>query len=416
MKLISTLFPALAFLTLAGSAQDQPVPELETLKKEYAVLVTDTDRPHLVAVAELDKKYVARLAREQEAAQQAGKLEEALAFEGEKKAILPDVPLQENPNTPLALRKMRATYSAEIAKLNLARVTDLKPLRDDYVKELQALMKSLTKGGRLNEAVTVKRFLEDFIRRDPDPPSHPPAPNPQAGTVMSIKFPGGAVMKFCYCPPGSFKMGSPPSEKGRGQDEDQVNVRLSKGFWMAQTECTQAQWVALMGGNPSGFKGDDLPVETVNWDDVHRFITKLNDAKTLPAGWKVALPTEAQWEYACRAGTKTAFSFGESLNAKQANFDNTLAKTSTVASYPANAWGLYDMHGNVWEWCEDFYGDKLVGGTDPSGVPSGSGRVYRGGPWYDVGEYCRSAYRGRDAPDFRSNRLGFRLVAVPVGP
>ena len=115
--------------------------------------------------------------------------------------------------------------------------------------------------------------------------------------------------------------------------EDQMNVKLTQGFWITETECTQKQWMAVMGGNPSEFKGDDLPVEKVTWNDVQEFITKLNEAKTLPAGWKAALPTEAQWEYACRAGTKTTYSFGETLDAKQANFDKSLGKTSAVASY-----------------------------------------------------------------------------------
>ncbi|MCX6866455.1 MAG: formylglycine-generating enzyme family protein, partial [Verrucomicrobia bacterium] len=194
-----------------------------------------------------------------------------------------------------------------------------------------------------------------------------------------------------------------------------VNVKLSKGFWMAQTECTQAQWVAVMGGNPSQFKGDDLPVETVSWNDVQIFIAKLNDAKTLPAGWKAALPTEAQWEYACRAGTKTAFSFGKTLTAKQANIERSLDKTSAVASYPANAWGLYDMHGNVWEWCLDWLGDILVGGTDPSGGPSGPGRGIRGGAWRDDANYCRAAYRNYAPPNYSAgSNVGFRVALSSV--
>jgi formylglycine-generating enzyme required for sulfatase activity len=195
-----------------------------------------------------------------------------------------------------------------------------------------------------------------------------------------------------------------------------VNVKLSKGFWMAQTECTQAQWVAVMGDNPSGFIGDNLPVEKVSWNDVRKFITKLNDAKTLPAGWKVDLPTEAQWEYACRAGTKTAFSFGKTLTAKRANFGKSLGgETCAVASYATNAWGLYDMHGNVWEWCLDWLGDILVGGTDPSGGPSGSGRGIRGGAWRDDANYCRAAGRYYASPNYTAgSNVGFRLALSSV--
>jgi formylglycine-generating enzyme required for sulfatase activity len=231
---------------------------------------------------------------------------------------------------------------------------------------------------------------------------------------MSVKLPGRVVMKFCYCPPGSFKMGSPPDENGRRGNEDQVMVKLSKGFWLARTECTQAQWVAVMGANPSNFKGDDPPVERVSWNDAQKFITKLNEAKTLPAGWKAALPTEAQWEYACRAGTKKTFSFGKTLTAKQANFAYAVGKTCAVASYPANAWGLHDMHGNVLEWCEDWKGDKLSGGTDPTGVTSGSGRVCRGGDWGNDAFDCRVAARRDINPGDAADFIGFRVALTSV--
>jgi formylglycine-generating enzyme required for sulfatase activity len=185
---------------------------------------------------------------------------------------------------------------------------------------------------------------------------------------------------------------------------------LSKGFWLAQTECTQAQWVAVMGHNPSQFKGDDLPVEQVSWNDAQKFITKLNEAMSLPAGWKVALPTEAQWEYACRAGTKTAFSFGKTLTTKQANVAYTLKMTKNVASYVANPWGLHDMHGNLWEWCEDWHGEKVPGGTDPTGAPSGTTRVFRGGNWYNGIGNCRAADRLESRPIVVSSCQGFRVA------
>jgi formylglycine-generating enzyme required for sulfatase activity len=413
----------LAFLTPAGSAQDEevPVPELETLKKEYASLVTAADEPYQTAVVGLKKKYFTRLEREQATAQQAGKLDEAMAIEGVKEAILADmgVPVVDDAKIPLALRNMHATYRAEIAKLeparDLMRAKNLKPLRDDYLVELDALVLRLTKDGKLKEARTVKKFRESFLAVSAvSAVTAGASQNLSAGQVMSVKLRSGVVMKFCYCPPGSFKMGSPPDEKDRGGREDQVRVRLSKGFWLAQTECTQAQWVTVMGNNPSKFKGDDLPVEQVSWNDAQKFITKLNEVKTLPAGLKAALPTEAQWEHACRAGTKTAFSFGETLNAKQANFRNPLKKTKDVASYAANPWGLYDMHGNVWEWCEDWYGDTLPGGTDPKGVTSGSVRVFRGGEWGDNAGNCRAAVRRGYLPDFTYSTVGFRVALSSV--
>ena len=220
------------------------------------------------------------------------------------------------------------------------------------------------------------------------------------GKVIQVKLPGDVLMKFAFCPPGSFTMGSPAGEEGRGKDEDQVQVRVSKGFWMGQTEVTQGQWKALMGSNPSEFKGDDLPVEKVSWNEAQEFIQKLNQSVTVPAGWQYALPTEAQWEYACRAGTESVYSFGDNasqlhlhgnfadknftmLNWSDKNQDDGVGNTTAkVGSYRANKWGLYDMHGNVWEWCADWYGEKLVGGSDPTGATTGAYRVHRGGSWY----------------------------------
>jgi formylglycine-generating enzyme required for sulfatase activity len=247
----------------------------------------------------------------------------------------------------------------------------------------------------------------------------------QAGERKLLRV-EGVEMALRWCPPGNFTMGSPKSEKDRQDDEHQVLVRLTQGFWLAETECTQGQWQAVMGSNPSDFKGPKLPVETVSWDDAQEFIAKMNGLKVLPTDWKWALPTEAQWEYACRAGTPTAFAFGDSLSSRQANFNGNypygggakgpyLKQTVDVGSYPANGWGLHDMHGNVWERCADWYGEKLRGGVDPTGVSTGTDRVFRGGGWYFIGGGCRSAYRSGDPPDSRGYDLGFRLAAVPAG-
>lgn len=246
------------------------------------------------------------------------------------------------------------------------------------------------------------------------------------GKSIQVKLPGDIPLKFAYCPPGSFTMGSPSSEKDRSDDESQVQVRISQGFWMGQTEVTQGQWQALMGNNPSNFKGSDLPVEQVSWEDVQAFVNKLNQSVPLPSGWRYALPTEAQWEYACRAGTESPFHFGSVLNGTQANCDGNypygmstkgpyLQKTAKVGSYAPNDWGLHNMHGNVWEWCADWYSASLPGGTDPVGALSGSNRVFRGGSWGNGAQGCRAAVRLRDTPGFRFSLLGFRLAAVPAG-
>jgi len=230
---------------------------------------------------------------------------------------------------------------------------------------------------------------------------------------------------FRWCPPGTFTMGSPTSEKDRYDNETQHQVTLSRGFWMLETPVTQAMWESVMGNNPSHFKGSKkLPVEQVSWDDCQGFIQKLNGLNIAPSGFKFSLPTEAQWEYACRAGTMTPFHFGSVLNGDKANCDGNypygtstkgkyLEKTSEVGSYPSNAWGLLDMHGNVWEWCLDWYGNYPSGAvTDPVGSPTGSNRVIRGGSWLDYAQDCRSAIRNRDDPTLRDYIIGLRLSLV----
>jgi formylglycine-generating enzyme required for sulfatase activity len=232
-------------------------------------------------------------------------------------------------------------------------------------------------------------------------------------------------MKLMRIPKGKFLMGSTKTELKRNIDELQHEVTISQNFYMGATEVTQAQWVALMRNNPSKFRfqGDKLPVETVSWDESVNFCKKLSE---LPdekkAGHKYRLPTEAEWEYACRAETTTPFNFGSELNGMQANCDGTtpygtdtkgpyLENTSIVGSYPANAWGLFDMHGNVWEWCSDWYGSYPNGSaTDPSGPERGEDRVNRGGcSYYDAAD-CRSAKRIRLEPSKRTEGIGFRVV------
>ncbi|NOS89874.1 MAG: formylglycine-generating enzyme family protein [Methylococcaceae bacterium] len=219
---------------------------------------------------------------------------------------------------------------------------------------------------------------------------------------------------------GTFLMGSPLDEPERSTNELQHQVTLSQGYWLADTACTQALWVAVMGNNPARFKEDNkLPVERVSWGDVQEFISKLNDL--LPDAY-FRLPTEAEWEYACRAGTTTAFSFGDTITIKQVNYDGNFPyrgtrkglyrqKTVTVKSLLPNAWGLYEMHGNVWEWCADWYGAyPNVAVTDPSGATEGVARVLRGGSWLSSALYARSANRRNNGPASSGDYIGFRLA------
>ncbi|HIA46990.1 MAG TPA: formylglycine-generating enzyme family protein [Candidatus Hydrogenedentes bacterium] len=224
-------------------------------------------------------------------------------------------------------------------------------------------------------------------------------------------------MEFVWIPKGSFTMGSPNSEDKRKDNERQHKVTLTNGFWLGKYEVTQAEWKSVMGNSPSSFSGSNNPVEQVSWDDIQGYLSK--------KGSEYRLPTEAEWEYACRAGTTTATHYGNSLSSSQANFYGNSPyggaskgayrkKTTSVGSFKPNAWGLYDMHGNVWEWCSDWYGDYSSGSvTGPTGASSGSSRVLRGGSWYNSGYDCRSANRSSSTPGYRYNYIGIRIARTP---
>lgn len=235
-------------------------------------------------------------------------------------------------------------------------------------------------------------------------------------------------MEFASIPAGKFLMGSPKTEKERDPDETQHEVTLTQGFRMGVHEVTQAQYEQVMGKNPSFSKGATLPVEQVSYDDALAFCKKLSDLPAeKAAGRKYRLPTEAEWEYCCRAGTSTPFHFGNELNGTQANCDGTtpygttqngpfLRKTTPVGSYPPNAWGLYDMHGNVWEWCQDWEGEYPEQSVaEPHVSKVGPICVFRGGSWRDEAGNCRSASGYWNVPSIRSYGHGFRLALSSSG-
>lgn len=240
------------------------------------------------------------------------------------------------------------------------------------------------------------------------------------GKVFDVMLPGDLRMKFCYCPPGTFWMGSPSDEKGRDEDEKRAQVEITRGFWLAQTECTQAQWKALVESDPSYYPGDDLPVQSVTWTAVMDYVLRLQSTVELPAGWSFSLPTEAQWEYACRAGTRTMYSFGDNpetrfahANVENENSPNKQTRPVKVGSYPVNPWGLHDMIGNVLEWCRDWYAPSLPGGSDPQGPARGDERVIRGGGCHSDYRYCRPAFREAKKVTESYNDVGFRVAIVP---
>ena len=261
----------------------------------------------------------------------------------------------------------------------------------------------------------------------------------RAGERKTLNI-AGIEVGFCWAPPGVFTMGTPETEPERCEPYETLReVTLTQGFWLMETETTQKLWTAVVGENPSEFtlkkrpyemRGLDttsFPVESVNWHDCCAFAEKLNANNCAPEGWKFALPTEAQWEYACRAGTSTAFFWGNSLNGDRANCDGVnypyqmeagvnMGRPANVGSYPKNPWGFYDMNGNVEEWCADIFGtysdDPVV---DPTGAAEGKDRALRGGGWRGRAKYCRSGNRFNFDPNKRFAANGCRLALIPDG-
>jgi len=231
--------------------------------------------------------------------------------------------------------------------------------------------------------------------------------SPSAGTACQIIVGGDLRETFSFIPAGSFLMGSPADEAARDSDEAQRRVEITPGFWLARAECTISLWRSVMERAPEEVVGGAwFPVHSVSWEEItgstDSFLARMNQRGLLPTGWRFALPTEEQWEYACRAGTTTPFSFGSVLDGTRANCDGNLPygtmtagpwlnRTAEVGSYPPNAWGLYDMHGNVWEWCAD--------------------HIRRGGGWRFGAAQCRAANR-EPGGEFGDDMLGFRLAIV----
>jgi len=272
---------------------------------------------------------------------------------------------------------------------------------------------------------------------------------PRLAAMQPPAFAGGHAgeprviedVRLRWCPPGRFTMGSPPTETSRRADEAQVDVTLTRGFWMAAFETTQGQWQRIAGAFPDkppteafGL-GEAFPMYWVNYTEAEGFCRALTERarrdSAIPAGVEFRLPTEAQWEYACRAGTTTATAFGDRVRRGDANFkiDPRLdgdgppspGRATPAGAFRANGWGLHDMYGNIFEWCRDWYHATLSGGVDPDvqvkGEPNRDGsysRVRRGAAWNDEAHWCRSAMRLRYEPERRSDHIGFRVVLVAV--
>ena len=269
------------------------------------------------------------------------------------------------------------------------------------------------------------RFLDASVpvptpeEKRPVQPSEPSLERRKAGDAMTVKLPDGVPLELVWCPPGTFWMGSPKSEEGRSDGETRHRVTLTKGFWIGKYPVTQRQWLAVMGDEPPerfGFPGNgEHPAEKVSWDDICKsrdgFLAELNGLGLAGSG-VFRLPTAAEWEYACRAGTTGPYNVDGAALGDLGWYDkNSGGKTHPVGQKRSNAWGIQDMHGNVWEWCQDWHGGYPSGSvTDPGGAASGSGRVYRGGGWGGSANDCRSAYRRSSTPYYRNGSIGFRAA------
>ena len=274
---------------------------------------------------------------------------------------------------------------------------DLSSTDKKYIKHAKKNFGKSSKSKKASSKKTSKRSKRANDEADSIDPSQLKAGERMVKTINGVDY------VFHWCPPGTFTMGSPSNEVGRGDDETQHQVTLTQGFWMLETEVTQQMWNSVMKSS----RGDrqDYPAEWVSWNDCQEFLHNLD----IP-GWTLSLPTEAQWEYACRAGTTGAFAANLDTIAWYKN--NSNGGSHPVAQKKPNAWGLYDMHGSIYEWCNDFYGRYPTGSvTNPTGPTQGSERVCRGGGRHDT-DSCRSANRASIAANTQTGCLGFRFIAT----
>jgi len=424
---------------------DAVVAELHA--KYEAALASQAVEPFETGLERLTNSYLDALEREGAAAQAAAELDALLFWRNERLRLEGKPPAGEpRGGPPVKLVEMRRLYEAETAKLSEARDVKDAELKSTYDGALAAYEKSLTQALKVDEALAVRQWREPFMAVAHTTPENlsaiaatPAGPSGrrltlaeidkgEVGAELEIVLPGGIPMVFCWCPPGKFLMGSPPDEEGREADETQHLVELTKGYWLGKTEVTQAQWTALMETTVEEQHalmpnrdtqpwwrlkgiGPNEPMYFVNWEESESFCEKLGRTFRVMRPWKFALPTEAQWEYACRGRTTGPFSGSGALDEMGWFAENSGGTTHPVGQKTPNAWGLHDMHGNVREWT-DWYGDYPRNPViDPPGPRGGTRIVLRGGGWDREAAFCRSAGRRSGfLPGHRYNNMGFRVT------
>lgn len=336
------------------------------------------------------------------------------------------------------IEKLREQYLNQVRKMAPAMEAAVSKIEEGYSANLYQLMNNLGAAEKIIAASETQKVRDQFLkiwnarRDDPDyllvsvPPLAKKDAAPGAESKVKIRsFPIGndAEIPCCWIPPGTFTIGADPSEIGAREGDRKAKVTISRGFWMARTETTQKQWLALISDNRSHHQGALRPVENVDWNYVLHFITKAS--KAAPEGYRYDFPTEAEWEYACRAGETTAFHNGKNPSSEEDECrhldkvgwynQNSGGETHIVAQKLPNAWGLYDMHGNVWEWCSDYFSHPpKYDEIDPKGPKFGEGRVIRSGSFRHPVREARAAHRLPFNPLIGYRTIGFRMVVRKI--
>lgn len=425
----------LALGVMAGAIQAAETgwqSEVAALEETRKSAMEDGRKP----LIDLDNKYREALEKRKATAQAAGDLDGVTAATTELEHLAKGNDTAPIPKDP-ALARLKNVHAEQKVKMLAAVTSRLLEVEREMAEGLEGLVAEMTKAGRIEDAKAVRgyrdAFIEDFKARRATIATGGSgvAEMNRPGDERKFEIAPGMMIDFCWIPPGEFIMGNATKDSGDNDAEpNDYRVTISRGFWMAKTELTQAQWRAVAGTDPGHHPGDNRPVEQVCWLDIcgddsrsGGFLGKVN--KVAPDAWRFDLPTEAEWEYACRAGTRSQLNNGKDPTSEDGVCDelgelgwyiqNSKGGTQPVGLKKPNAWGLHDMHGNVWEWCIDWFGRYPTGGTtDPTGPASGDARIFRGGSWRHKPSAARSDSRSSYRPNFRYLTLGFRLVLKPV--